>query len=126
MKRIRITNAVIFLLLLFAEIIIALFVRDNFIRPYFGDVLVTILICSFIRIFIPKGIRALPAYVLVFAIAVEVGQYFNMVKVLGIENSRFFSILLGTSFSIIDIICYAAGCLCFFVFEFLYNRSTNN
>ena len=126
MKRIRITNAVIFLSLLFAEVIIALFVRDNFIRPYFGDVLVTILICSFIRIFIPKGIHALPAYVLVFAIAVEVGQYFNMVKVLGLENSRFFSILLGTSFSIIDIICYAAGCLCFFVFEFLYNRSTNN
>lgn len=126
MKRIRITNAILFLLLLFTEIIIALYVRDSFIRPYFGDVLVTVLICSFVRIFIPKGIRALPAYVLIFATAVEVGQYFNIVKILGLENSRFFSILLGTSFSVIDIICYAAGCLCFFIFDFLYSRSANN
>ena len=32
------------------EVCIALFVRDSFIRPYGGDLLVTVLICCFLRI----------------------------------------------------------------------------
>ena len=49
--------------LLAVEVLIALFVHDNFIRPYIGDVLVTVLVCAFLRIFIPKGVKPLPLYV---------------------------------------------------------------
>ena len=49
-----------FVLLLTVEILIALFVRDDFIRPYGGDILVTVLICAAVRILFPTGIRFLP------------------------------------------------------------------
>ena len=49
--------------LLAAEILIALFVRDAFVRPYGGDILVTVLICCFLRIFLPDGLKLLPLYV---------------------------------------------------------------
>ena len=110
MRKTRLFYAGLFCLLLIAEILIALFVNDNFIRPYVGDALVTLLICSFLRIVFPKGISLLPAYVFVFAVAVEVGQYFDVIGLLGIE-SRFLSVLLGRTFSYVDVLCYAVGCL---------------
>lgn len=91
------------------EVCIALFVRDSFIRPYGGDVLVTALICCFLRIFLPHGVKLLPLYVFLFALAVEIGQYFDFVTLLGLGGSRFFRILLGSTFSFADIVCYGAG-----------------
>ena len=86
----RIPYAIAFFALLLLEIIIALFVRDAFIRPYGGDILVTILICCFVRVFFPTGVRPLPLYVFLFAAAVEIGQYFDFVTLLGLGDSRFF------------------------------------
>ena len=37
------------------EALIALYVRDNFIRPYVGDILVVVLVYSFVRMFHPCG-----------------------------------------------------------------------
>ncbi len=49
------------------------------------------------------------------AAAVEVGQYFNIVKLLRLDGIRFFRILLGSTFSFLDIACYFAGAvLCLF------------
>ena len=79
-----------------------------------GDVLITLLLCSFLRIFFPRGIPALPLYVFFFAVAVEIGQYFDLVVLLGIQ-SRFLSVLIGRTFSFGDILCYAVGCLLAFV-----------
>ena len=110
MKAKRLAYGALFLVILATEVCIALFVHDAFVRPYLGDVLVTVLICALVRIFFPNAVRLLPLYVFLFAAAVEAGQYFNMVKLLGLENSRFFSVLLGTTFSAEDLVCYAVGC----------------
>lgn len=117
MKKRRIIYALLFLTVLLSEILIALFVNDNFVRPYVGDMLVTVLICCFVRIFFPTGVKLLPIYVFIFASAVEAGQYFDMVKLLGLENNAFLSVLLGRTFSFPDILCYAVGCLAFFGIE---------
>jgi hypothetical protein len=108
-----------FLVIFALEICIALFVRDSFIRPYGGDVLVTVLICCFVRIFIPKGMKLLPLWVFLFAAAVEVGQYFDFVTLLGLGDIRFFRIVLGTTFSWADLVCYGAGCTLFALWEVL-------
>lgn len=122
LKKSRATYAVAFGVLLFIEIIIALFVHDAFVRPYIGDVLVTVLLCCLCRIIIPKGVSALPIYVFVFAVLVELAQYVKVVKLLGLENNAFFSTIIGTTFSFVDILCYAAGCLAFWVAEkWLFN-----
>ena len=115
--RLSLIYAILFLSLLITEVIIALFVRDAFIRPYGGDVLVTLLICSFISTFFPKRIKLLPVWVFIFALCVEVLQYFDFVTRLGLSDSRFFSILLGSVFSFADILCYGAGCILFFLID---------
>lgn len=121
-KKPRLLYALLFLVLLVTEVLIALFVNDSFIRPFFGDVLVTVLICCFCRIWIPNKVPALPIYVFLFATAVEVSQYFDLVKLLGLENNRFLSTLLGRTFSAPDILCYAIGCGLFFVLDLLIQK----
>lgn len=101
--------------LLIVEVLIALFVHDEFIRPYIGDVLVTVLICTFLRIFIPESVKLLPLYVFIFAAGVEILQYFRVVEVLGLAENRFFSILIGSIFDVKDIVCYGVGCVVFFL-----------
>ena len=108
-----------FIALFVIEIIIALYVRDSFIRPYGGDVLVTVLLCCFLRIFIPNRCKLLPLFVFLFAAFVEVLQAINIVALLGLQNIRFLRILIGTTFSVADIICYAVGCLIFFLIDYL-------
>lgn len=121
--RYRLIYAVLFCVILFAEICIALFVNDSFIRPYVGDVLVTVLICCFCRVIVPEGVRALPIYVFVFAAVVELGQYFDVVRLLGLDGNKFVSVLLGRTFSVYDLLCYAIGCLLFFAVDRLVARA---
>ncbi len=102
-----------FLAVLFIEILIALFVRDRFIRPYGGDVLVTVLLCLLARLVFLKRVKWIPLWVFLFSVAVEIGQYFDLVTLLCLENNRFFSILLGTTFSWADLVCYGVGCILF-------------
>lgn len=113
----RSVYAVSFAVILIIEILIALFVRDSFIRPYGGDILVTILICCLIRMIFLDKIPLLPLWVFLFAVLVEVLQYFDIVSLLGLGDIKFFVVLIGNSFSFVDIICYAVGCVLFYLRE---------
>ena len=93
------------------ETLIALFVRDAFIRPYMGDVLVVILIYCFVRMFITRPLRWLPLWIFLFACCIETLQYLQLVTLLGLQNCTLARVVLGTSFSWWDIVCYAVGCL---------------
>lgn len=115
----RILYAVATLLLLFIEVIIALYVHDDFIRPYIGDVLVVIVIYTFIRIIVPEKCKFLPLYIFIFAAGVELLQLANIVEILGVENNRFLKILIGSVFDIKDIVCYAVGCVILCIHEWM-------
>ena len=103
-------------ILLLTEIFIGAFVRDDIIRPYVGDVLVTALLCVLVRSVYIKPIPKLWLWVFAFSIVVEVTQYFHLANLLGIQN-RLIRIIMGGSFSFIDIVCYFVGCLAFFAVE---------
>ena len=118
----RLGYAIAFVLLLTVEILIALFVRDAFIRPYGGDVLVTLLLCCMARSIVPKKFRWLPFGVFLFSVLVEVGQYFDFATLLGLSQNPVLRIALGSSFSVADILCYALGCLGFCLLEKLLAR----
>lgn len=107
----------IFIVLLITEILIGIYVHDNFIRPYVGDILVVILLYFFVRIFILRGIRLMPLYIFAFATMTEILQYFKLVDLLGLGNNTFFRVLLGSVFDIKDIACYAIGCLLLMEYE---------
>ena len=117
MKNKRILYLLIFCGLLAIEVVIALFVNDSFVRPYVGDVLVTLLLCCLCRVIVPSKIRLLPIYVFVFAACVEIGQYFNLVALLGLADNRILSVALGRTFSWADLVCYAVGCVAAFLLD---------
>ena len=117
MKNRRILYLIIFCGLLAVEVGIALFVNDAFVRPYVGDMLVTLLLCCLCRVIIPDKVRLLPVYVFVFAACVEIGQYFDLVALLGLTDNRIISIALGRTFSWMDLVCYAVGCAAAFALD---------
>lgn len=117
LKNRRILFLLIFCGLLAVEVGIALFVNDSFVRPYVGDMLVTLLLCCLCRIIVPRKIRLLPLFVFIFATCVEISQYFDLVALLGLADNRILSIALGRTFSWIDIVCYAAGCVAAFLLD---------
>lgn len=120
--KIRILYAVATLLLLLTEVFIALYVHDDFIRPYVGDVLVVIVIYTFIRMIIPAKCRLLPLYIFIFAAGVELLQLAKIVEILGVEDNIFLKTLIGSVFDVKDIVCYAVGCVILGVYEWIRTR----
>ena len=112
-------------LIFLLELFIALFVRDNFIRPYVGDMLVVVLIYTFLRIIFPERPRLLPLYVFLFAAGVEALQGMRIVELLGLQDNRFFSVLIGTTFDWKDIVCYGIGCILLGLWEIYLWRKTD-
>lgn len=118
----RILYAVATLFLLLIEVIIALYVHDDFIRPYVGDVLVVIVIYTFIRIIVPEKCKLIPLFLFVFAAGVELLQLANIVEILGAADNKFLKILIGSVFDIKDIVCYAVGCVILCMYEWVRAR----
>ncbi len=108
-SKLRISFLAVFVLLFAVEVLIALFVHDDFVRPYVGDMIVTVVVWSFMRIIFPDRFKLMSLYVMIFAILVEVGQYFHYTELLGITNPVLVT-MMGTSFAWADIACYAVGC----------------
>lgn len=115
----RIIYAIVTFCLIVIEVLIAIFIHDKFIRPYIGDVIVVVVIYTFIRIFIPEKCHLLPLWVFIFAAGVEVLQLFHIVDLLGLGSIRFFRILIGSVFDLHDILCYAVGCMLLGVYEII-------
>ena len=92
--------------LFFTEVAIALFVHDSLIRPFIGDMLVVILIYCVIRSFFNFPALKTIIGVLLFAYLVEFSQYFHLVQMLGLSRSGMARIILGTTFSWMDIVMY--------------------
>ena len=112
-------------ILIFAvEILIAGFVRDNFVRPYLGDVLVVILIYCFIKTFFQLPVVPLAMGVLVLSFIIELLQYLNIVERLGLEKSSVARTVIGTSFAWMDLLAYIAGIAIVLVVEKMLRKTT--
>lgn len=114
----------LFLTLIFlaVEIFIALFVNDDFVRPFAGDALVVVLIYCFLRIFLDFSYRKIALGVLILSFTIEILQYFDYVKMLGLENNRVLSAALGRTFAAEDFAAYFAGFLLIILTNFFYER----
>lgn len=126
MKNKRLAYFLVFIALFVIEVIIALFVRDSFIRPFLGDVLVVALIASFMRIIFPKKPQLLPIYATLFAFAVEILQYFDIVLLLGLSDNPVISTVIGRTFDFSDLICYLIGGLLFLITEIILSKITSS
>jgi len=100
----------VFVALFFTEVLIAVFVHDQFVRPFIGDVLVILLIYTFVRMFFDvKNYKLLAVCILFFACMIELGQYFELVSRLGLADSKIATTIIGTSFDWKDILAYTIG-----------------
>ena len=108
--------ATVFLFL--AEVLIATKLKDIFfVRAYLGDVIVVVLMYTFIKTFFRiEDDKKLISGILIFSFLVEFAQYFNIAEKLGFPPGSLMYIVIGNSFSWIDILCYAAGGLLLFLF----------
>ena len=97
------------LLLFITEVLIALFVKDRFVRPYVGDYLVVMLIYCFVRTFLNSPVLPTAIAVLLFAYLIETLQYFRLVDRLGLEHNIIAKTVIGYGFSWIDMLAYTLG-----------------
>ncbi len=56
---------------------------------------------------------------LLFSYAIEALQYFKIVEIVGLEKSKFARVIIGTSFSWVDILAYTLGIVFVLLIEFI-------
>lgn len=110
------------LIIFIVEVCIALFIKDRIIRPFVGDVLVVVLIYCFVRIFLEVSYWKAAFGVFLFACLIETLQYFDYVKLLGLENNRALSVMMGRTFEWSDYAAYFVGFLLIILTETFYGR----
>lgn len=97
-------------IVLFAiEVLIALFVRDDFVRPYLGDVLAVALVYCGLRAVTPLGVRAALFATLAIAFAIEIAQALQLLATLGLADNAVARVVLGGTFDWADLAAYLAG-----------------
>lgn len=105
------------------EVLIATKLSDIFfVRAYLGDVIVVMLLYTFVKSFVKVNDQKLILGILIFSFLVEFAQYFNIAEKLGFRPGSLMYIVIGNSFSWIDNLCYAIGCLILYILV----RTTNN
>lgn len=117
MFRFNLNYFLLTVILFIVEVCIALFVHDQFIRPYFGDVLVVILIYCFVKSFFNFSVAKTAIGVLLFAFSIEILQYLTIVEKLNLQHNRLARTVIGTSFAWEDILAYIAGIVIVIGFE---------
>ncbi|AYQ32511.1 DUF2809 domain-containing protein [Runella sp. SP2] len=99
------------------EVAIAAFVHDAFLRPFGGDFLVVILIYTLVRGVTPFSVVPTIVGTLLFSFFIEALQFINFVEIIGLEKVKIARVVLGTSFSWLDILAYSLGALFVFFVE---------
>lgn len=99
------------------EVLIALYVKDDFVRPYVGDYLVVMLIYCAVRTFIKASPVKVAIAVLLFAYLIEVLQYFRIVDRLGLSGNPVAKTVIGYGFEWWDILAYTLGVLTILLVE---------
>lgn len=105
----RLNYGLSFLGLLGLETLIALYGERNFVRPFLGDVLVIGLIYAFLQMILLAPARRMVIGVVSLAFLIEIGQWFDFVALLGLQDSRVASVVLGRTFSWLDFLAYVTG-----------------
>ena len=110
-------------ILFIIEIFIAVYVHDDFVRPYIGDLLVVILLYCLVRSFLKISMSIACLSVLLFSYLIETLQYFNFVQLIGLGHSQAANIIIGNYFTWIDIVAYTLGILLVFGIEYVIDMN---
>jgi len=104
-RRYFVSAVVLFLV----EVLIAVYMHDNIIRSYGGDVLVVILLYCVAKNCLKVSVWKAAISVLILSFVIEVSQYFHFVRLLGLQHSALANTVLGNYFHWIDLVSYTLG-----------------
>ena len=120
--KVRRIYAIAALLLFAVEVLIALFVRDVFVRSYIGDVLAVMLVYSALRTMTPLGATTAIAVTLAIAAAIEIAQALNVLGALGLGDNQIARTVFGGVFDWLDIAAYLVGAAAVLALERMFRR----
>ncbi len=118
---------ILFIILLLLEFAIAYFHFNSFIRGFLGDVLVILLLYSFLKIFIKNNVLKTALSVLAFTYFVELLQFFKLAAKFDIQSEILLTII-GSVFDFWDLVAYTLGFILILLIEkiFIKNEDLKN
>ena len=108
---------IIFLILFTIEVIIAIYVTQHFIRHWFGDFLIVIMLYYFLKSFLKITPLYMAIAVLIFAYFIEFLQLTKLLEILHLEHNKLANLIFGNTFSITDLIAYTLGIITVLITE---------
>ena len=108
--------------LFITEFLIARFINGGFIRNVLGDYLVVFLIYYFLLSFYKWQKFKLAVFVLLVAYLIEILQYVQILKILGIPKSTFTDMILGSSFDWLDMLAYTLAFLSLVLMQRIWKK----
>ncbi|QCE41847.1 DUF2809 domain-containing protein [Psychroserpens sp. NJDZ02] len=112
--------------LLLIEIAIAYFLKDGFIRFTVGDFLASILVYCAIKSVIKMKAIQIALTALIISFTIEFAQLINLLDLLNLRTNKLASIILGSHFSIEDLIAYALGIITIYFIDITYLSNENH
>ena len=90
-------------------VVIAVFVRDGFVRPFLGDVLAVVWLHASARAVVRARALHVSLAVLALAFVIEFAQLAGALSLLGLESNRLARVVLGSTFDVLDLLAYVVG-----------------
>ncbi|RMA56754.1 ribosomal maturation YjgA family protein [Ulvibacter antarcticus] len=113
------------IILFLIEVGIATCQTHHIVRSYIGDVLVIILLFTFIRTFFKIASEKLVLWILIFAFVIEFLQLFQLAETFNIQ-SHVFRIIIGSVFDPWDLVAYVIGSIIILVMLKFFRRKQPN
>jgi hypothetical protein len=110
-------NLLIAFILFWVLVFIAVFVKDRYIRPFGGDLLVVIFLYYLLKGVTNLSVKTAALSVLIFSFLIETMQYFQLVKLLSLQHNKLACIVIGTTFQWSDFVAYSLGIMVVLVVE---------
>jgi hypothetical protein len=121
MIQIKFNYLYISILLLITEILIAIFAKDEFIRPILGDSLAALFVFYVLATFVKISETKTAILALSICYFIEGLQFIHILEVFDLEKYTILKIIVGTAFSWIDMLAYTVGIITVLL---IHNRKT--
>ena len=112
--------------LLVTEISIAYFLNSGFIRFTLGDFLASILVYCAIKTIFKTSTITVAIIALIISFSIEFAQLANLLDYLKLRHNTITSIILGSHFSVQDLIAYALGIITIYFVDINYITTHEN
>ncbi|WP_289045144.1 DUF2809 domain-containing protein [uncultured Olleya sp.] len=112
--------------LLVTEISIAYFLDSGFIRFTLGDFLASILVYCAIKTIFKTSTITVAIIALIISFSIEFAQLANLLDYLNLRHNTLTSIILGSHFSVQDLIAYALGIITIYFVDINYITTHEN